>query len=214
MKKFILILLVLFTLTGCRKVDSIMFKNEYESLNNKDGYLDVNIPSDNPFIYITDEVLASKIENKEDLIVFFGFNKNPYVRSMIESLIQVSKDLNIDKIYYLDIYEIREEKKLNDQDEITITKKGTDSYYKLLELLNDYIDNYNINGNVYGKRINEPFILMIKDNNIIDGISGISENLTSSKQEVTSEIKKDSYNIIYNYLKKYNENVCNVNEGC
>ena len=76
MKKitYVLLIVLLFTfITGCsnnKNEDAIKFKDEYESINGKKSKSGkenrkVNIPDDNPFIYITAEDLSKKIDEKE-----------------------------------------------------------------------------------------------------------------------------------------------------
>ena len=196
MKKIIVILFVLFTLIGCRKVDSILFKEEFENLNDK--YVKVTIPSDNPIVYIKDSELVEKINNKEDMVVLFGYSKSNETRDIIENLISTSNRLNLEKIYYLDILDIRDKKEISDN-QISITTKGTDSYNQLLDILNDKLKDYVVNGQVVGKRIYAPTLLISKNGNIdiMDGLSG----------EITNES-------ISNSLEKYLNNSCNPNEGC
>ena len=196
----ILLLLIVFLtfLTGCRTTDSIMFKKEFESLNSKEEYVDVNIKSDNPFVYISDSKLLEKIENKEDMVVLFGYSRSNETRSIIENLVNICKELNINTIYYLDIYDIRDEKTVNN-DEIIVSEEGSESYSKLLNILNGYLDDYVIGNMVVGKRIYAPSILVLKNNNI----------------KVIKDIDTDNaYNLIYNDLKGFNNNTCSVNEGC
>ena len=194
--------------------DNILFKEEYESLNNNDNYRSVSIDKDNPMVYITDENLCEKIENKEDMVVYFGFSKCPWCRSIIETLIEVSQDLDIDKIYYLDIYDLRDTKIIDDDGNIKTIKEGSESYLKILDLLSEYLTDYKVDGKVVGKRIYAPNILVIKNGNIEGIETGVSELLTDSKGELTAEIKKDSYDKIYTLLQKYINNSCSPEHGC
>ncbi len=205
--QIILILLCIFLACGCKKSDAILFKEEYESLNKENGYRDVNISKDNPFVYITDEKLAKKINDKEDMVVYFGFSKCPWCRSIIENLIQVANDLNIKKIYYLDIYDIRDSKEIKDGEAVTV-EEGTKAYNEIVKLLNDHLSDYKIDDTVVGKRIYAPNILIIKEQKIYDVITGVSEMQTDSMMELTDEINKDSYKQIYELLEKYTKSAC------
>ena len=126
MKKAILIILTLILITGCRTSSSILFKQEFEK-ENYNNSVKVSIPSDNPFVYITDSDLLKKIENKDNIIVLFGYSKSKETREVLNNLLKVSNNLNIDKIYYLDILEIRDEKNI-ENDEIKTIKQGTEEY--------------------------------------------------------------------------------------
>ena len=208
MKKLILIILILILFTGCRSTDSIMFKTEYESLNVNNNYVKVSIASDNPFTYINDSELVKLIEEKEDLVVLFGYSKSNDTRNIIEDIVKISKELNIDKIYYLDILDIRNELAVGENSEIITKKEGSSSYKKLLELLDESMEDYIINGNIVGKRIYAPSILVIKNKEIKGIITG------KSYLENESERKQDSYNQIYEHLKKYQVNACDADSEC
>lgn len=197
--KLLLIILSLFLFVGCRNTDSIMFKNEYETLNSNNNFVKVNIKSENPFLYITDEKLVEKITNKEEMVVLFGYSKSNETRKIIESLIKALNNLNINKIYYLDILDIRDEKEVSN-DEIKVLSEGTNSYQKMIELLNEKLDDYIINNQVVGKRIYAPSILFIKNKEIsIKSFNNDSE---------------DMYKELYEFLKQYNNNSCSVESGC
>ena len=208
MKKLILFLFIIFLIVGCRNTDSITFKREFESLNSNKSYVSVDIPSDNPFIYITDSELVNKIENKEDLVVLFGYSKSNDTRSILSNLIKASNELGIEKIYYLDILNIRNQLELGENNEVITKEEGSEYYKKILELLDGHLDDYIVNGNIVGTRIYAPNILIIKNKKIEDIING------KSYLESEDEKEKESYSMIYEYLKKYNNNSCDMNEAC
>ncbi len=208
MKKLILFLFIIFLIVGCRNTDSITFKREFESLNSNKSYVSVDIPSDNPFIYITDSELVNKIENKEDLVVLFGYSKSNDTRSILSNLIKASNELGIEKIYYLDILNIRNQLELGENNEVITKEEGSEYYKKILELLDGHLEDYIVNGNIVGTRIYAPNILIIKNKKIEDIING------KSYLESEDEKEKESYSMIYEYLKKYNNNSCDMNEAC
>lgn len=205
--KILVIILCLFMITGCKKSDAVLFKEEYEGLNKEEGYRSVSISKDNPFVYITDEELAKKIENREDMVVYFGFKTCPWCRSIIGNLIQVASELNIKKIYYLDVYDIRDKKEIKDGNVETV-KEGSAGYNKIVELLDNHLSDYTIDNQVVGKRIYAPNILVIKEQEILDVIEGISDMQTDPMMELTPEIQEDSYNKIKDLLKKYTSMTC------
>ena len=136
---FATIFLMLFLVTGCGKSDAVKFKEEYESLNGTVSasgkeIRSITIDKDNPMIYKSADDIVKMIENKETFVVYFGFPACPWCRSVLPTLLDVSKDLGLDKIYYVDVLEIRDTLKVNDNKEVVVDKKGTDAYYKLLEL--------------------------------------------------------------------------------
>lgn len=173
--KIVLILLIVFFLGGCRNIDSVKFKEEFESFNNLNDYVNVSISSNNPFVYISDSNLIKKIESKEDMVVLFGYSKSNDTRSILNTLLKT----NLDKIYYLDISSIRDEIAV-DNNQVVIKNEGSTSYHKIMELLSEHLDDYVVNGMVVGKRIYAPTVLIIRNGNIdlltkIDDIKKISD---------------------------------------
>ena len=213
MKKVCILIIMLLCFCGCKGKDNLLFKEEYEKLNKDKNYHEVNISKDNPMQYIKASKLVKKIEKKEDMVVYFGYAKCNWCRSIIESLLEVCKDLDIKEVYYLDIEEIRDIKKVENKEIIT-SQEGSKEYQKLLELLDGHLKDYSVNNQVVGKRIYAPNILVIKDKEILDVINGISDLQTIENQEITSEIKKDSYDKIKKYLERYATNTCKLTEGC
>lgn len=210
--KFLLIIISLFMLIGCIKSDALLFKEEYESLNGSTNIRSVSISDDNPFIYITEADLIEEIKNKNDIVVYFGFSDCPWCRSIIENLIQVSADLGIKEIYYLDIKDIRDVKTIDADDNIQTEKEGSAGYLEMVSLLNDYLADYVIDEVVVGKRIYAPNILVIKNGEIQGIETGISDFQTDAMEELTEEIQMDSYQKIYTLLSKYKNNTCSSDE--
>ena len=68
--------------------------------------------NDMSFISYTAEEIAEKIEKKDSFIVYFGFAKCPWCRSVLETLIEVAKDQGLDTIYYVDVKDVRDVKEV------------------------------------------------------------------------------------------------------
>ena len=124
-----LIFLIILSITGCKKSDAISFKEEYEKLNRTKSesgktIRTISIDKNNPMIYKTEDDIVEMINNKETFIVYFGFAKCPWCRSILPNLLKVAKDLNINKIFYVDIFNIRDTQEINEEGEIITTKKG------------------------------------------------------------------------------------------
>ena len=137
MKREVIIILVvisLFLVSGCtnkKLSDSEKFKQEYEELNNqkreKDDkeYRSITIPKDNPYVYQTASDIIERMDNKETFVVYFGFAECPWCRSILPTLTEVAKDLELDTIYYVDIQEIRDVIEYKDG-QLQTTKEGTE----------------------------------------------------------------------------------------
>lgn len=210
MKKILAIILtltLLITLTGCtnKKSDAYKFKEEYESINNekneKTGKENrkIVIDKENPFIYSTAEEIAEKMENKETFIVYFGFKDCPWCRSIIEELISAAKDNNVEKIYYVDVKEIRDVKELDEEGNVKTTIEGTKGYKQLLEKMNDVLKDYKLKKDdeeieTGEKRIYAPNVVAVSNGKAIQLETGISEKQKDAYQELTDKMKKETYN--------------------
>lgn len=207
--------------------DAIKFKNEYESLNNtireKDGkkIRSIEISKNNPMIYSSEDEIVKMIENKETFLVYFGFADCPWCRSVLPNLLDSSIDLGLDKIYYVDVKEIRDIIEFKDG-EMRTTKEGTDGYYKLLELLSDSLDDYTILDeddkkiSTGEKRIFAPNVVAIVDGKVEKMTDGISEKQTDGYMELTDEMNEESYNEFKCVIKCVTDSkqICSKEKAC
>lgn len=109
---FLITLILLVGVTGCSTknkdlTDAEKFKQEYESLNNKNNgevnYNKVSISKDNPIVYTTPKKIIEKINNGDLFAVYIGTSNNIECRQIVESLIDSAKEKNVSTIYYIDI---------------------------------------------------------------------------------------------------------------
>jgi len=213
MKKIIMIIVTLLLLVGCSKekeveTDALKFKKEYESLNNEKTsygdyyYRSINIDSDNPIIYKSANEVLKMIDNKETFALYFGFSDCPWCRSVIETLLEVSNDLDINNIYYVDIKNIIDILELDDNNNIITTKEGSKDYYKLLDKLSNVLDDYTLTSNdgnevnTNTKRIYAPNIVAVVDGVATKMTTGISDKQIDAFMELSDEIKNESYDMI------------------
>ena len=219
----IIILIGLFSLTGCFQEDeknndktdkeekALAFKNEYEAMNgsvNANGkeHRTITISKDNKFFEISPEELVKKIENEETFYVYFGSKLCPWCRSVLEMADKISRDKDIDIIYYVDIWDdegneiLRDKYILNDNNELELSIEGTDSYKKLLEYFSDFLEDYTLKDSkgktvqVGEKRIYAPNFMYVSKGKTVRLITGISSQQTDSRGELTEEILKDEEN--------------------
>ena len=175
--------------------DSKKFKQEYEELNNierKEGetYISVNIPTENPIIYVTPEELLNLINSDEQAYIFISGANSPFSRAIIEPLLNVLQELEIEKLYYLDTTN-------------GITFK--DDAQKQ-EIMNNLTEKEILTQNEEGKQVwNIPLIAKTQSGEILLKDTGI--NITygegqSYYSELTEEQKQELYDHYYELLKK------------
>jgi thiol-disulfide isomerase/thioredoxin len=210
------------------KTDALKFKEEYEALNGKTSksgktYPTVEISDDNPIKYATtDEVLD--ILNNGTGIIYFGYPECPWCRSMLPTLLEVSSDYNIDTIYYLNVYGMRDSLMLDEDDNvICATDKdgnqltGTEDYFRLLDALSDWLEEYTItcdDGDVISlgeKRIYVPLIVFVKNGKIVGTHLSTVDSQKSGYDEMTEDQREELYDIYEQYIKKASLNTCDEN---
>lgn len=234
MKKIVLLIFIClsFVLVGCssdkkevkevkkeEKTDALKFKEDYESLNGKEleygdkkfKIREVDIKEDNPFIYSDAEKVIEMMENKESFIVYFGFNTCPWCRSVVGILSDVANDLGLEKIYYVDVKDIRDVMELDEDNKPKTKTKGSDSYYKLLEKFDNVLEDYTLTDKddkeikTGTKRIYAPNVVAVVNGKAKKLTTGISDKQTESNMELTDEIKEDSYKKFEKVLKLVSE---------
>ncbi len=205
-----------FSYTNYISQDCIQFKKEYESLNNTINSNDqkireISIPKKNPFVYKEASDIVTMIQNEETFLVYFGFPSCPWCRSILPTLIDVSKDYKVDTIYYVDVKEIRDTIVLDEENHPVTEKEGTSSYYQLLDLLGDILKDYTVkdsDGNPIAtgeKRISAPNVVSVVKGKAISMTTGISEKQTNGYMTLTEDMLKDTYQKFETLVKEYIE---------
>lgn len=106
------------------------------------------LTSDNVFVYRNSEEIINILSHGTGAVLL-GFPSCPWCQRYVVYLNEVAKELDIDKIYYYDIYEDR--------------KNNTDTYKKIVEILGDNV-RYDNEGN---KRIYVPYLVGVNEGKIV-----------------------------------------------
>ena len=207
--------------------DAMKFKNEYEALNelvnenSEEKYVNVEIPEENPIVYKTGKEMVDILKN-EDAVIYFGFAACPWCRNAVPVLIDTAKELNVEKIYYVDILDMRDTYKFSGSIEPEQTKKGTDAYYEILKFLDKKLEKFYVKddaGNMYDtgvKRLYAPTVVGVKDGKVVGFHVATVESQTDPYETLTDkqkeELKKEYKTIIEAVNKK--DNVCKDNSAC
>ena len=230
MKRFRLIIILLIGIllfTGCSNKDALKFKEDYESINGKEigenKYRDVSIDKDNPFVEVDAEKILDMIEKDETFYVYFGDKKCPWCRSVIEKAIEVSKDYDVNKIYYVSIWDddfneiLRDKYKLNDKGKVEKVSDGTDTYNKLLKEFDSLLSDYTLTDNnkkevkVGEKRIYAPNFIYVNNGKAVKMTEGISDKQKDAFEELSDEILADEEKLFKEFFN--NSTQCSK-DGC
>ena len=209
--------------------DSLKFKREYESYNNKSiydnvNYINLNISFNNPIKYSNyDEIF--KVLNSETGIIFLGSPKIQDSRNIVNTLLKSVNDKKINKIYYLDItndmdsYIVEDNKLVYELDSNGNELKGTENYHKLLEKLDNYAISYSIEYDdkvfeVPNKKVYIPTVLFVRNGTIVGAHMSTLESHESMNEKLTTEEEEELYNIFIENIELMQTEVCDINSSC
>ncbi len=222
----VLVLNIQKVISNNSQTDGIKFKEEYEKLNGKKNdqgkkYREITIDSKNKMVYKTTEEVLELIDKKKSFVLYFGFDTCPWCRSVVPTLVSISKELN-QEVYYIDVKDIRDTFDLDDDNKPKLVKKGSKDYSKLLEKLEPVLEDYTLTDSdnneikVGEKRIYAPSIVSVIDGKAKELTTGISDKQTDGYMKLTKEMEKDTYNKIKKVLKQVSDknNTCYLDKGC
>ena len=195
--------------------DAEKFKQEFEQYNGltyedtNDKLIDVEIPNDNPFVYKTGKEIV-EIMQSEDAYILFGYASCPLTRAAIEVLIETAKEENIDKIYYVDIKNMRDEYVPGEGIIPEQTKEGTEAYYEILNIFGSKLDKYYVasDDNFYlfdtgVTRLLSPTLVAVSKGKVISMHAELTDDYEENSElteEEKEELSKD-YKDVFESLK-------------
>ena len=161
------------------------------------------------------------IDKKKSFVLYFGFDACPWCRSVVPTLASISKELN-QKVYYIDVKDIRDTYELDDDNKPKLVKKGSKDYSKLLEKLEPVLEDYTLTDSdnnkieVGEKRIYAPNIISVINGEAKELTTGISDKQTEGYMKLTKEMEKETYNKIKKVLKQVKDknSTCDLDKGC
>ena len=211
---------------GCKKEevkqpteDSLAFKQEYEELNgktNKSGkeHRTLKISDVNPFVKISPSDLIKKFESEETFYVYFGDPLCPWCRSVLEKAIEVANKKDIEKIYYVKIWDeegneiLRSKYQLNKKNKPELVTPGTDDYYTIINYLKPLLKDYTLTTsdnkevNIGEKRIYAPNFVYVEKGEAKTLVTGISSLQSDSRAELTTEMLAEEETIFNDFFTK------------
>ena len=206
--------------------DAIKFKEEYESLNGlvnentEKEHINVEIDEDNPIVYKSGQEIMDIMEN-ENAIIYFGFSSCPWCRNAVPILLDAAKDLDVDKIYYVDILDMRDTYKFSGSIEPEQTKKGTDAYYSILKILDSKLEKFFVtdeSGNMYDtgvKRLYAPTVVSMSGGKVKGFHVATVESQTDPYVTLTDEEKEELKNIYKDIINAIKDNKsCKDDKAC
>ena len=174
-------LISFYYLNLAKVTDASKFKEEYS-----------NVSEDNVFVYRTEKEIIDILKHGTG-IVYLGFPECPWCQAYVSYLDEVAKETKIEKIYYLNILEIR--------------KNNTREYQEIVSLLDNYLS-YDEEGK---KRIYVPAIVAVKEGEIIgfdDETSHDTKGYETPEEYWENENLDGLKTKLKDMFNKTNTNVC------
>ncbi len=202
--------------------DEIKFKEEYESLNgtlnsNNKEYLSIKVKDNNNVIYKSDDDINEVLE-KGTGVIYFGFKSCPWCRSIIEVLLDSAEKESVKDIYYVDVLDVRSLYEVKNK-KLSLTKKGTDGYYKILEHLDKYLTPYKltVDEKEYDtgeKRLYAPSVVAVKNGEIVGFHEGTVDTQEDSYAGLNDTEKTELARIFSEIFGKISDATCKDKTGC
>ena len=212
----LVIAILFFLLNNKGMSDGERFKQEYEELN--DNHLEVNIDSDNMIKYIGLEEAIDIIKNDTG-VIYFGYPSCPWCRNAVPVLLDAASSTFLDNIYYVNAYNIRDVKELDDDGNIVTTNEGDRLYDDLLKVLDDILDPYTLtldNGEVIDlgeKRLYVPMVLFVKDGEVVSYHLSTVDSQEDPSISLNDSQRDELYNIYLDGINNVVGGICNVQES-
>lgn len=164
--------------------DALKFKEEYEIVNQNTNAVQLNISEDNPIVYLESyKELDKNLKNKDDFILYLGFPTCPWCRNIIPVLFDSAKENNIDKVYYINVREL---------------KSLEEDYKALRKLIDEHLeaDEEGI------KTLYVPEVFFFKDGKIIGHHLGSVESQVNPTVPLTTDQITELKSIYSSYIIK------------
>lgn len=185
MKKFLCVCLVLFLISGCSVTPIKDLENDGNRFSEE--YASLKISKNNPMVYKTDKEIIQILKSGTG-IIYFGFPDCPWCQEAVPVLLKVAKEMDIDKIYYFNPSEIRDNE--------------TASYKEIVKLLGS-----NLTTDENGKaRLYVPDVYFVSGGKIIGhNLKTVTSQLNPTTDPLT-DTQKTELKLIYKRLisKTYN----------
>jgi uncharacterized protein (UPF0212 family) len=178
-------------------------------------YRTLDINKKNPYVKVSIDEIAKKIENGETFYLYVGDHLCPWCRSGLEKAIEVAMNKGIKDIYYIDFWDDNHNEILRDLYTVEVNKKGkatftktkdaTEAYTKILDAVKDYVQDYTIDkdGKTYNvgiKRIFGGDHFYFKDGKCTKYMSLRSDKLAGAFDELTKEVLDDQEKVFTEFF--------------
>ena len=199
------------------ETDAVKFKREYEEYNGKKydntdiQYFEVKLESKNLFKYIKAEDAVKFLKDGTG-VIYFGFPRCPWCRTIVPYLEEIGKSYGIKEIYYLNILDMRDSYKV-ENGKVVVEKDGTKEYYEILDVLDKYLTKFTVTDekekkyDTGVKRLYAPTTVIVKEGKIVGFLEGTVD--TQKKfVPLTEEEDKELRTVLSDMFSQISPTVC------
>ncbi|MFN8049696.1 MAG: hypothetical protein U0P48_14145 [Ancrocorticia sp.] len=177
--------------TGTSRPTNEAFITEYEELNGQESsgentYMEMDIPDNHRFVTASEEQVRELLTDGDGAI-YFGFPQCPWCRNAVPVMNEAAEAVNLDEIYYVNVYDMRDQKARNEDGEIVTDKEGTEFYYYLLEELGDQAPEYSSLEDPTERRITVPLVAVVVGGNVVTTHLGTVDSQEDPYVPLTTE---------------------------
>lgn len=195
--------LLIWNFTSNKTADAVKFEEEYEALNgtkNTAGtntYQDLDIKKDNKVKYATIEEVIETVDKGTGLI-YLGFPNCPWCRGMLPILMDALNCSCIENVLYYNPIDLRDTYEIVDG-KAEKTKDASSEYYELMDLLEEYLDDYVLtdeDGKEYAtgeKRLYVPMVIAVKNGTIVGTYETVELNDGQTPYDELTKEQKQEY---------------------
>lgn len=182
---------------------AIAFAKEYNDLNGKTNpnngkeYKTLEVKNENPIVLSSFAEINSLLKSGTG-VIYLGFPECPWCRTLLPVLLDVADQEYINTIYYLNVKELRDAKKLDEAGKVVTEKEGAEGYAEFLTLMDSHLDVYDGLEDPSIKRLYVPAVIFVKDGDVKLFHVGTVDSQEDPYQPLTTE----QYQELYDMLKK------------
>ena len=198
--------------------DGARFATEYMEFNgelrsNGEPHYVLDIPEDVHVFYLEADEVITKLESGTGMINL-GFPMCPWCREIVPYLIDLTRQNNT-PLYYMNIQPIRDVQELDESGEVITVTEGTPEYYKMVELLYDWLWEYKGLEDPNIKRIYVPTTIFVKEGEIqYVHIATLRENYDDGYIPLDDLQSEQVTNYLSNAVMQISNNRNGVDDGC
>jgi thiol-disulfide isomerase/thioredoxin len=190
------------------------FKQEYEALNGTDtgfgqNYVSLSVEEDNPVVYASFEDVMNTLDGTG--VILFGFPSCPWCRMAIPVLLEACNQENISKVLYFNASDLRDNKELDENNQVITTKEADPKYVTLMEKLYDHAEVYEGLNDETIKRLYFPTVIVVNKGEIILYHTSTVTSQTDPYKAMTTEQYDELLNIYRSALSELVKG-CSINE--